>query len=64
MYTNPLSLFINGHHLSHHLNADGTQIYLFLSTPDANKSLQLRNCLDEMLYWMTESRLKLYADKT
>jgi len=47
--------------LSHHLYADDTQIYISLSTPDANSSLEeLRNCLDDILWhfnWMFESRL-------
>ena len=65
LYTTPLSLVINRHHLSHHLYADDTQIYISLSTPDDNRSLQqLRNCLDEICYWMIESRLKLNAGNT
>ena len=32
LYTTPLSLVINRHHLSHHLYADDTQIYISLST--------------------------------
>ena len=46
LYT-PLSLVINRHHLSHHLYADDTQIYISLSTSDASSYLQrLRNCPD------------------
>ena len=40
LYTTPLSLVINRHHLSHHLYADDTQIYISLSTSDAS-SLEL-----------------------
>ena len=65
LYTTPLSLVINRHHLSHHLYADDTQIYISLSTSDASSSLQqLRTCIDDIFCWMTESRLKLNADKT
>ena len=61
--TTPLSSVINIHHLSHHLCADDIQIYMSLSTPDANCSFQqIRNWLDEIFYWTTESRLKLNAD--
>ena len=65
LYTTPLSLVINRHHLSHHLYADDTQIYISLSTSDASSSLQqIRTCIDDIFCWMTESRLKLNADKT
>ena len=40
LYTTPLSLVINRHHLSHHLYADDTQMYISLSTSDASSSLQ------------------------
>ena len=49
LYTTPLSLVINRHHLSHHLYADDTQIYISLSTSDASSSLQqLRTCIDDI----------------
>ena len=36
--------------LSHHLYADDTQIYIFLSSPDANYFLrQFINCRDEFV---------------
>jgi len=35
------------------------QIYIFVSTPDANCSLmQLRNCLDDNYQWRNESKVK------
>ena len=49
LYTTPLSLVINRHHLSHHLYADDTHIYISLSTSDASSSLQqLRTCIDDI----------------
>jgi len=60
----PLSS-INSHHLSHHLHADDTQIYISLSTPGANCSLrQISNCLDVIFHWTIESKLRLNADET
>ena len=55
----------NNYHLRHRLYSDDSQIYISLSTPDANNcSLQqLRTCLDDVFHWMNESRLTLNADK-
>ena len=58
-FGSPLSSVINNHHLSYHLYADDTQIYISMSTPDENCSLQqLRNCLDDNYHWMNDSKLK------
>ena len=63
--TTPLSSVIQNHNLDHHLYADDTQIYISLATSDTNRSLnQLSDCLQDIFLWMTDSKLKLNADKT
>ena len=56
-----------GHHshtLDHHLYAEDTQIYKSLSTATTDRSLtQLGDCLSDISGWMSNSRLKLNADK-
>ena len=65
LYTTPLSSVIQNHNLDHHLYADNTHIYISLATSDTNRSLnQLSDCLHEISLWMTNSKLKLNADKT
>ena len=65
LYNTPLSSAIQNHNLDHHLYADDTQIYISLATSDTNHSLnQLSECLHEIFLWMTDSKLKLNADKT
>ena len=65
LYTTPLSSVIQTHNLDHYLYADDTQIHLSMSTPDTNCSLnQLRDCLQNIFHWMTNSKLKLNANKT
>jgi len=60
LYTTPLRSVINRHYFSRNLYAHNTQIYISLSTPDANSSVkQLRNCLDDLF-----TGLKLNVDKT
>ena len=64
LYTTPLSSVIQNHNWDHHLYEDDTQMYISLATPDTNRSLnQLSDCLHEIFLWMTESKLKLNADK-
>ena len=49
----------------HHLKAGDTHIYLSLATPDTNVSLnQLRDCPQNVFHWMTNSKLKINANKT
>ena len=66
LYTTPLSSVIQTHNLGPPpLYADDTHIYLSLATPDTNCSLnQLRDCLQNIFNWMTDSKLKLNANKT
>ena len=66
LYTTPLSSVIQNHNLDHHFYEDDTQIYIFLATSDTNhRSLnQLSDCLQDIFLWMTDSKLKLNADKT
>ena len=65
LYTTQLSSVIQTHILDHYLYADDTQIYLSLATADTNYSLnQLRDCPQNIFHWMTESNLKLNANKT
>ena len=65
LYTTPLSSVIQTHNLDQHLYADDTQIYLSLATLDTNCSLnQLWVCLPDIFHWMTDSKLKLNANKT
>ena len=65
LHTTPLSSVIQGHNLDHHLYADDTQIYISLTTPDACRSInQLRDCLQDVSLSMTNSKLKLNANKT
>ena len=59
------SALIQHHNLDHHLYADDTQIYISLATSNTNRSLnQLSDCLHEIYLWITDSKLKLKADKT
>ena len=60
LYSTPLNSVIQTYNLDHHLYAGDTQIYLSLATPDTNCSLnQLRDCLQNVFHWMTNSKLKL-----
>ena len=64
LYTT-LSSVIQSHNVDHHLYTNDTQIYISLATPYINCSLnQLRHCLHDTFHWMTNSKLKLNANKT
>ena len=46
LYTKPLSVIIPSLDINHHLYADDTQIYMFLSFPNAKESFEeLQHCL-------------------
>jgi len=64
-YTTPLSSLIRSRKLDHHLYADDTQVYISLSTADIDLSLkQLGDCLSDISGWMTNSKLRINANKT
>ena len=57
LYTTPFSSVIQTHNLDHHIYADDSRIFLSLATPDTNCSLnQLRDCLQNVFHWMTNSK--------
>ena len=65
LYTTPLNYVIQSHKLDHHIYADDTQLYISLTTSDICRSLnQLKDCLQDISFWMKTSKLKLNADKT
>ena len=65
LYTAPLSHVIAEHDVEHHLHADDTQIYIFLSGSEASESLtDLKSCVTDVFTWMTNSKLKLNPSKT
>ena len=65
LYTTPLSSVISSYGLKHHLYADDTQIYVSLSTENAELELEkLQNCIADVFAWMTDSKLKLNPGKT
>ena len=51
--------------INHHLYADDTEIYMFLSVSNAKESLEkLQHCLMGVSAWMTGSELKPNLSKT
>ena len=59
LYTTPLSY----HKFEHQLYADGTQVYISLSTADTGLSLNpLGDCLSDISGWMTNNKLRLNAN--
>ena len=65
LYTTPLSAIISSFDIDHHLYANDTQIYMFLSVSNAKESLEkLKHCLMGVSAWMTGSKLKLHSSKT
>jgi cellobiose-specific phosphotransferase system component IIC len=64
LYTTPLSSLIHRHKLDHHLYGDDTQVYISLSTADADLSLyQLGDCFSDISGWMTNNKLRLNVNK-
>ena len=61
-YTTLLSSVIQTHNLYHHLYAH--DIYLSLAPYKDFSLSQFRDCLHNIFHWMTDSKLKLSADKT
>ena len=65
LYTTSLSQVITNHNLSHHLYSDDTQVYISLSQSNAQESVStLSDCLNDILFWVESSKLKLNPDKT
>ena len=65
LYITPLSAIISSFDINHHLYADDTQIYIFLSVSNAKEFLEkLQHCLMGVSAWMTGSELKLNPSKT
>ena len=63
--TTPLSSVISKLNMIHHLYADDTQIYLELDSRNFHSSItELTNCLEAVLAWMGNNKLKLNPDKT
>ena len=60
-----LSFVVQSHNVKHHLYADDTRIYLFLSLKNPDISLEiLTKCLQDVSSWMSSRKLKLNPDKT
>ena len=65
LYTTSVSQIITTHDVSHHMHADGRQVYTELSQSDTHKSISsLSDCLTDISLWMKSSKLKLNSDKT
>jgi len=65
LYTTPLSSLIHSHKLDHHLYVDDTQVYIPLSTADADLSLkQLGDCPSDISGWMTNTKFRFNSNKT
>lgn len=68
MYTKPVGEICKKHGLSHHFNADDSQLYLSCKrTRKVTREEAIRcveNCLNEIVDWMNRNMLKLNADKT
>ena len=68
LYTVPLGRICSKHHISYHLYADDTQLYLTFK-PNRNGSKEacihgLENCINEIRKWMCMNLLKLNDGKT
>ena len=65
IFVTPLSTIMSSFDINHHLYADDTQIYMFLSVSNAKESLEkLQHCVMAVSASMTGSTLKLNPSKT
>ena len=65
LYTTPVSSIISSFDINHHVYADDTQIYMFLSVSNTKESLEnLQHCVMAVSAWMTGSELKPNPIKT
>ena len=61
----PLSSLISGHTIPHHLIADDSHLYIFLSSGNSAAALNgLQSCLASVQSWMSTNKLKVNPDKT
>ena len=65
LYTTPLGAIISILDINHHLYADDTEIFIYLSVSNDKESLEkLQHCVMAVSTWMTRSKLKLDPSKT
>ena len=67
MYTNPVSDITQWHRLSHHSNADDTQLYMTMDHSNNNWRdglARIQLCVSGIREWMKQNMLKMNDDKT
>ncbi len=64
LYMLPLSIIIKKYNISYHSYADGTQLYISLSSDDLSPVNKLANCINDINCWMYRNLLQLNTDKT
>ena len=65
LYTTPLSYILNDFHVSFHMYADDTQLYLSFSASDTQNALEcLSKALDSIHLWLSSNYLSLNPSKT
>ncbi len=68
IYTLPLGDIVWKHHMSYHLYADETQLYLSFDSSNPSSGADaiawLEACISGIWYWMLTNRLKLNDDRT
>ena len=64
IYMRPLGGVIKGCGASCHQYADDTQLYISFAPTTGDAVLSLQRCLEAVLQWMRENRLRLNPDQT
>ena len=65
LYTADLTDVANEHHVSIHMFADDTQLYVHCGRDNTASTItRLEQCIMDINYWMSANRLKLNMDKT